>query len=53
MLEDKDLKFASPQLEGGIGASAGFGTVGGGTTVVRKKCNVQEALYWTFKILPE
>jgi hypothetical protein len=39
MLEEKDLKFASRQLEEGIGASAGFGTVGGGVTAVKKaKC---------------
>jgi len=33
MLEDKDLKFASPSLEDGVGASAGLGTVGGGVAV--------------------
>ena len=44
MLEDKDLKFSSWQLEGGIGASASFGTVGGGTTASRKKWNVQEVV---------
>jgi hypothetical protein len=44
MLEDKDLKFASQQLEGNIGTSARSGTVGGGTIVVRKKCNVQEVV---------
>jgi hypothetical protein len=36
MLEDKDLKYASWQLEEGIGTSAGFGTVGGGVTAVKK-----------------
>jgi hypothetical protein len=35
MLED--LKFASRQVEEGIGASAGFGTVGGVVTAVKKK----------------
>jgi hypothetical protein len=44
MLEDKDLKFASWQLEEGIGTSAGFGTVGGGVTAVKKKLNVQEVV---------
>ena len=44
MLEDKDLKFASWQLEEGIGTSAGFGTVGGVVTAVKKKWNVQEAV---------
>jgi hypothetical protein len=44
MLEDKDLKFASRQLDDGIGASAGFGTVGGGATAARKKRNVQEVV---------
>jgi hypothetical protein len=36
MLEEKDHKFASRNLEEGIGASAGFGTVGGGITAVKK-----------------
>jgi hypothetical protein len=36
MLEEKDLKFASWHLEEGIGASAGFGMVGGGVTAVKK-----------------
>lgn len=44
MLEEKDLKFASRHLEEGIGASAGFGTVGGGVTAVKKKRNVQEVV---------
>jgi hypothetical protein len=44
MLEDKDLKYASWQLEEGIGTSAGFGTVGGGVTAVKKKLNVQEVV---------
>jgi hypothetical protein len=44
MLEDKDLKFASRSLEDGVGASAGFGTVGGGTAVVlNKKRDASEA----------
>jgi hypothetical protein len=38
------LKFTSRQLDDGIGASAGFGTVGGGATAARKKCNVQEVV---------
>jgi hypothetical protein len=37
ILEDKDLKFASRSLEGGVGASAGFGTVGGGAAVVASR----------------
>jgi hypothetical protein len=44
MIEDEDLLFASLQLEGGIGASASFGTVGGGTMTLRKKHNVQEVV---------
>jgi hypothetical protein len=36
MLEEKHLKFASWHLEEGIGASAGFRTVGGGVTAVKK-----------------
>lgn len=46
MLEEKDLKFTSWQLEEGIGASAGFGTVGGGVTatMLKKKRNVQEVV---------
>ena len=44
ILEDKDLKFASRSLEGGIGASAGLGTVGGGAAVVAsRKRDVSEA----------
>jgi hypothetical protein len=44
MLEDKDLKFASRSLEGGVGASAGLGTVGGGAAVVAgRKRDVSEA----------
>ena len=44
MLEDKDLKFASRSYEGGVGASAGFGTVGGGAAVVaNRKRDVSEA----------
>ena len=43
MLENKDLKFASRSYEGGVGASAGFGTVGGGAAVVaRRKRDVSE-----------
>jgi len=34
LLEDKDLKFASRSSEGGVGASAGLGTVGSGAAVV-------------------
>jgi hypothetical protein len=37
MLEDKDLKFASRSLEGGVGASAGFGTIGSGAAVVASR----------------
>ncbi len=44
MLEDKDLKFASWQLEDGVGASAGFGTVGGGATATKRKRNHQETV---------
>jgi hypothetical protein len=44
MLEDKDLKFASRQLEDIVDASAGFGTVGGGAAATRKKQNVQEVV---------
>ena len=44
MLEDKDLKFASRQLDEGVGAAAGFGTVGGGADAKRKKRNVQEVV---------
>jgi len=44
MLEDKDLKFASRSLEDGVGASAGFGTVGGGAAVaLNKKRDALEA----------
>ena len=35
MLKDKYLKFASHQLDGGVGASAGLGTIGGGTAATR------------------
>jgi len=44
MLEDKDLKFASRQLEDGVGASAGFGTVGGGATATKRKRHSQESV---------
>jgi len=37
MLEEKDFKFASRQLEDGAGASAGFGTVGGGAMATKEK----------------
>jgi hypothetical protein len=50
MLEDKDLKFAGQQLEGCIGVSAGFGTVGGGVIVVRKKCYVRELVVLVMQI---
>jgi hypothetical protein len=44
MLEDKDLKFASRSLEGGVGASAGFGTVGGSAGVaLNRKRDASEA----------
>jgi hypothetical protein len=42
MLKDKYLKFASHQLDGGVGASTGLGTIGGGTAATRKKRNIQE-----------
>jgi hypothetical protein len=44
MIEDKDLKFVRCQLHDGVGAGAGFGTVGGVTTVTNKKLNVQEVV---------
>jgi hypothetical protein len=37
VMEEKDLKFASRQLEGGVRASAGFGTVGSGATATKKR----------------
>ncbi len=37
MLENKGLKFASRQLEDDVGASTGFGTVGGGTMATKKR----------------
>jgi hypothetical protein len=38
MLEGKDLQFVIFQLDAGVGASAGFGsTGGGGASVVEKK----------------
>jgi hypothetical protein len=44
MLEDKDLKFASYQLDDGLGANAGFSTIGGGAAATRKKHNIQEVV---------
>ncbi len=44
MLEEKDLHFVSCRLDEGVGASAGFGTTGGGVSVLqKKKRNAQEA----------
>jgi hypothetical protein len=44
MLEDKDLKFSIRSLEDGVGASAGFGTVGGGAAVaLNRKRDALEA----------
>jgi hypothetical protein len=44
MLEEKDLKFASRQLEDGVGASAGFGTVGGGARAAKKRLHQDAVL---------
>jgi hypothetical protein len=44
MLEDNNLNFASWQLEDDIGASYGFGTVGGGSFATKRKKNRQEAV---------
>jgi hypothetical protein len=46
MLEDQDLKLASRSLEDGVGASSGFGTVGGGAAVAlnRKRDALEAAL---------
>jgi hypothetical protein len=53
ILEDKNQKFASRQLEGGICASPGFGTVGGGAMAVRKKRNVEEVVSLDIQTLTE
>lgn len=37
MLDNVDLTFVSRKLEDGVGASAGFGTVGGGRIVSELK----------------
>jgi|LakMenEpi03Aug12_release.lakeMendotaPanAssembly.Ray.scaffolds.fasta_scaffold4310548_2 hypothetical protein len=37
MLEDKDLWFVRCWLDEGVGTSAGFGSTGGGASVVEKK----------------
>jgi oligoribonuclease NrnB/cAMP/cGMP phosphodiesterase (DHH superfamily) len=44
MPEDNNLNFASRQLEDGVGASAGFGKVGGGAPAAKGKRNRQEAV---------
>jgi hypothetical protein len=37
LLEDKDLWCVSHRLDEGVGASAGFGSSGGGASVVEKR----------------
>ncbi len=44
MLEDKNLKFSSRQLEYGVGASTGFGTVGGGAMATKKRLHPDAVL---------
>ncbi len=44
MLKDKYLKFASHQLDDGVGGIARFGTIRGGAAATRKKGNVQEVV---------
>ncbi len=43
-LRTKIFKFASHQLDDGVGASAGFGTIGGEAAATRKKHNIQEVV---------
>ncbi len=38
------MKFACCQLDDGVGASAGFITVGGGAAATRKRRNIQEVV---------
>jgi len=40
----KNLKFASHQLDDGVGGIARFGTIRGGAAATRKKGNVQEVV---------
>jgi hypothetical protein len=44
MLGDENQKLASRQLEDGVGASTGFGIVGGGAPATKRKRNHQEAV---------
>ncbi len=38
------MKFSSCQLDDGVGASAGSGTIGGGAAATRRKHNIQEVV---------